>query len=511
MRSHSVRFVRRLVAVFALALSLGVSDARGQACPLRCSLGPTSVGRLCANDLECNDVQGSFCDVAAECVHLEFRPQTVGVGSVGAQVDIPLYAVSSTGFNRQISSVIALLEWDPARLELLGNTDPCDNGSPCFVCPANQYNWQASGFFNDCAADALNFPCTGLPANDGNARYSNLVQLLCNNEPAPQPFATASGLHVTTFHFRVLIDDGQPSYVSMYDEFGELSATQVLAPAGGGSGSNIIGDLPVPAEVTISECEPPTVRRVGSRMIEVTPAPGAQDVAIRLSGHPSEPTVACMTRYASSAALTFGKLRATPVFRSPDFWGTVLLRGAEIRPETEYQVYSVCGDLNSSVLSAPVDVLTFVGGDTNDDARCVGGPNNANVCIRQEDCAGAPCKNDFLDVLNVVDFILGTPLSGVPCVSDANCADVDGIPPNSACDLQAGFCIKAYPPGSNVANPGGTLPSGQVLDPCIPDLRGDYPDLYSTRLRDPQIDISDVLGVIDRFLGLPLNCPVPCP
>jgi len=127
---------------------------------------------------------------AQAAINLEWRTNPVSV-PVGANFSIGLYAVSDNAGNQSMSAVDAVLNWDPAFMQLTGLT----NNSP--------YSWSSSNFPNDCALDGLNgnAACpdyTGLSANDGSAFYRAFGIL---GSPA---FATPAGLLVATFNFTAL-------------------------------------------------------------------------------------------------------------------------------------------------------------------------------------------------------------------------------------------------------------------------------------------------------------------
>jgi len=127
---------------------------------------------------------------AQAAVNLEWRtsPQVV---PLGGNFSIGLYAVSDTGGNQSMSAVDAVLDWNPALLQLTGLT----NDSP--------HAWGSSNFPNDCGLDGLNGNAvcptyTGLSANDGSAFYR------AQAVPGLPALATPAGLLVATFNFTAL-------------------------------------------------------------------------------------------------------------------------------------------------------------------------------------------------------------------------------------------------------------------------------------------------------------------
>lgn len=75
---------------------------------------------------------------------------------------------------------------------------------------------------------------------------------------------------------------------------------------------------------------PPVVSAVGSRYLAVTPAAGPDPVALRLTA-PTEP---CLVRYVQGN----GELGVGHDYRTPAAWGTVFANGAEMFPQTAYNL-----------------------------------------------------------------------------------------------------------------------------------------------------------------------------
>jgi len=371
-----------LIAVALTFVAMPLT-AWGQACPMRCVVGdPEGVeaydeGKLCTTDADCNvcntssaDYDEEFCNVWLNnggvcqtidpCVHLEFRPLTLGASGPGQIVNLGLYAVSGTGFDVEFEAMSALLEWDPSVIRLVGSDQPCDVTDPCNQqCPANTYKWFSATFPNDCDDDGINAPCPGDPANDGSALFIALSQLQCGTgEPAAPPVATPAGLHVTTFQFEVLSDVGTSSDISIPFTFGGTTRTRVSGVVQAADlGTGVVGP---PALVSVEECVPPTLIAHGSKVIEVQPATNAADTGIVVTS--DSPGVECMTSYASAD----GELQQTPLYQSSAAWGsTVRLRGRRIMPSSTYFVQSACGSAGAPNLSASFEVTMALWADTD--------------------------------------------------------------------------------------------------------------------------------------------------
>ncbi len=179
-----------------------------------------------------------WSSLAQASVNLEWRPVLQQDVEVGETVEIGLYAVSDDETDQLMSSVEAILLWDPTRLGLLG----LDNNGP--------YEWLASSFPDDSgpAFDGLNFPFSGLPANDGNAWYNAWSKL----PPAPAAAATPDGLLLATFQFQALRTG--IARLELPPEFGEFTHTRVQDADAGGK--FITGTLGPPATVLIGASVP---------------------------------------------------------------------------------------------------------------------------------------------------------------------------------------------------------------------------------------------------------------
>ena len=318
-------------------------------------------------------VFGISSSVQAE-VDLELRPAVqsacpdgTGVNDV---VQFGLYAIDtlpSNPYSGSIATVTAIIWWDPTKLELVGRIDnqcnyelyPDDGGPYC------SYKWLYSRFPDDKGIDGINDGCLGadhdpqqpegatcVPYNDGNAWYHAFAQFA----PNPPAWATAEGLLVTTFRFRLLgPDSGDLELVAQYLQ----SNTRVSD--GMQPGTIVTGDLGPPVEVT--GCPPPTVEAEGCRYLAVTPAECNLPVALAVTGEPVDPAVACVDLMYVQADGTLGW---TPVEQTPEEWGTVHVHGGEIIPSTTYYVEAVCNQADE-VRSAPMMATTWAWGDADND------------------------------------------------------------------------------------------------------------------------------------------------
>lgn len=128
-------------------------------------------------------------------VNLEWRTSASNI-RIGETVDIGLYAVSDNELNQTFSGLTVIVAWDPNVLELVSHIN-------------NGFVWVGlSGFNADGCVDQLNLDCccpegggaccdppySGLPENDGDARYDAA-------HIGTPPEATPEGLLVTTMVF----------------------------------------------------------------------------------------------------------------------------------------------------------------------------------------------------------------------------------------------------------------------------------------------------------------------
>ena len=181
---------------------------------------------------------------------LQPEPQTI---TVGAQVEIGLFAVSDDGTAQAFCALDVILTWDPASLEL---REAVDDGP---------HNWSfVFGFLSDESLDGLNADCgedvfcdpyTGLPFNDGNA----LFQAASFSEAT----ATVEGLRVATFRFMAL-DETPTTDVVIEESRGVFWTTKVLQPGG----TDVTGTLGS-TTVTIKGMTVPTLSEWGVAVMTI--------------------------------------------------------------------------------------------------------------------------------------------------------------------------------------------------------------------------------------------------
>ncbi len=171
-------------------------------------------------------------------VDLLFDPpsQTVTL-DVDDIVEIDLVAHSSDGKPQPITIIDAILDWDPASLELLG-VDDSNSGA----------GWFISGFLSD--IDHINEgstgPPDGVPYNDGDAIYTAWATPGCaGSQDCPAP--GGSDLVVTTLRFRALRPT-PATVVQFLPSLGDHGLTRVF---GEGKQNYITGDISATATVVI--------------------------------------------------------------------------------------------------------------------------------------------------------------------------------------------------------------------------------------------------------------------
>jgi hypothetical protein len=149
-------------------------------------------------------------------VNLEWRSQPLAF-CTDQILEVGLYAVSDNAGTQSMASIDVIVQWNPARMQLMGLTD---NGP---------YDWLYSGFPNDAGLDGLN-----TTFSDGDALYEALARL------GNGAHATPAGLLVTTLHFRVLTGGGVTK-LEMIPMRGLFTRTVVYG--GGVPGQDITGTL----------------------------------------------------------------------------------------------------------------------------------------------------------------------------------------------------------------------------------------------------------------------------
>ena len=207
-------------------------------------LGASRVPRFAPTSVVCLLFFQAGGALAAVDLVVRPDPQTV---TVGAQVEIGLWAVSDNGTDQTIVAMDVILTWDRTVLEL---RDVLDNGP---------HNWNfvfgflydegLDGLNADCGADVFCDPYTGLPFNDGDA----LFQAASFTEAT----ATPDGLRVATFRFTAL-GKTPATDVVIEESLGTFSTTQVLQ-----SGAlDVTGNLGS-TTVTIESVAIPTISKWG--------------------------------------------------------------------------------------------------------------------------------------------------------------------------------------------------------------------------------------------------------
>lgn len=176
-------------------------------------------------------------------------------------------------------------------------------------------------------------------------------------------------------------------------------------------------------------CEPPSVLAIGPRYISVTPPAGPDPVAILVTGNPNDATIACLSKYVQAN----GTLGTNPVFQTPATWGTVFVKGADIRPTKKYRVCTACALGFSEIRTATL--WRYGDGNNNglvnlDDILCTlsGFSGNFNIppsfcTIYTTDLIGPGCTpngtltlDDILQVLNAFQGQSTVPALQCPAV-----------------------------------------------------------------------------------------------
>ncbi|MCO6437460.1 MAG: hypothetical protein J5J06_10265 [Phycisphaerae bacterium] len=165
---------------------------------------------------------------ASALVNLELRPSTQNAVSGEKVIFVELYAVATPPefFGR----VDVVLQWDAARLELVGHDD------------TGAFAWSFSGF----PSNVLNASLT-----DGDASYQANVGIPCGN---PRPEAILAGALITRLKFRSLGQLGAAT-VQIRPSLSGVS-TQVLShlTVFGCGGVPVTGTIGTPVSVSIDPC-----------------------------------------------------------------------------------------------------------------------------------------------------------------------------------------------------------------------------------------------------------------
>ncbi len=334
-----------------------------------------------------NQCPGLVCDESAdvcEAVNLEWRDVTPDPTAVGHTVDVSLYAVSATGVDQGMSSLSVILNWDPTRLAL---QTQIDNGP---------YAWLSSSFPDDSGLSGLNNTFS-----DGDALYQALSRLSPNPPavataaglrittfrflalaalPGQVRFAAVHGVTRT----KVLDFDptglditgtlGPPGGMTIVecfnaadcndDEFcngvevctgnecfpgtppncddgvfcnGEESCEPGVGCVSPGDPCSLPGSCDEGDESCFG-CKAPEVVVQGCRYLRVTPAPGPDAFALRVTGDAASNDYACLSAFVHPN----GKLGFAPVVKTASDWGVLEVRGCSIQPEATYHIQADC-------------------------------------------------------------------------------------------------------------------------------------------------------------------------
>jgi hypothetical protein len=223
-------------------------------------------------------------------------------------------------------------------------------------------------------------------------------------------------------------------------------------------GIDVTGTLGPAAQITVSNCQPPTVKAIGPRYLSVTPATGPASVAFKVTG--VEADVACVTGWVQAS----GIVSTTPVYQSPATWGSSFsVRGASLFGDRTYQVQADCEPSNPGTgLSSPVSAKLFRWGNLN---------NDGVIDVRDIVLSIDAFRND-LDLTNI-------------CSTDADCAGVAQAAPHFKCHIATGRCYKVLRESADLV--------GLPASVCLPETA---------------IDIRDIVGVVD---ARPIPCVPSCP
>ena len=255
-------------------------------------------------------------------------------------------------------------------------------------------------------------------------------------------------------------------------------------------GNDVIGPIGPPTVIEISDCIAPTVTAVAARYVSITPAPGDNPVAFRVTS--SEIGLECVETYMSASGF-MGKsplAGGTPIpatYQTPAVWGTFLARGADLVADRTMTIQADCNpDSPGTNLSDPVSVTMWVWADVDDNGvvdivditkalDAFRSLFNAFPvpCTTNEDCVGIPPLRLCNTIANRC----------IQCLSDADCVNV---PPHRACDEQAQLCVRVLRHNADFVGSGGCAPDGGP------------------------VDIIDVTIVIDGFRGLGDPCTDVC-
>jgi hypothetical protein len=179
-----------------------------------------------------------------------------------------------------------------------------------------------------------------------------------------------------------------------------------------------------PAYATCNPLAPTADGPAGRYLTVAAPGQGVP-VALLVTGDPDDPVVSCVSQYVQAD----GGLGATPVFQTPEEWGTVLVWGEAIRPETSYHIHCDYGSPGNPLLSpATAEATTRVWGDTV-------GPYDSDLGVWTPP-DGSP---DVIDIVAIIDRfrslpdappvhwvdLVGVGATGPACYADGNIDMVD--------------------------------------------------------------------------------------
>lgn len=371
-----------------------------------------------------------FTSSLQAAINIEWRPG-FQVTQVDDVIDLHLFFVSDSELEQSISALRVVFTWDATRLLFLGHIDPC-TASPC---ETGTYDWLQSWFPTDENLDRLNedcgddlfcesIPCdlgcpenvlcndqssfckpTGVPFNDGDAKFEALSQLGGGENSAQ---AIPEGLWVTTFQFQA-ISPG-PAEVTIENQLGSVSSSTVIVGGDNPPGLEVTGTLGPAAEVLVDGCLAPAVEAIGSRYLAIIPAFSENPVALVVTGDANDLAVDCISLFVQQD----GTLGEEPFFQPPDLWGTILVGDRFIQPELQYQVHTDCRMIVPELVSEQVFATTAIWGDVNND-RAI----------------------DFSDLILILEGAQGNFLDGVipesmdiaPCIPDGiiDGQDIDAV------------------------------------------------------------------------------------
>ncbi len=489
-------------------------------------------GNACNDEDACTPVdacQNGVCvgGSVGGCLDLEVRMVGGPTISVGDIVEIELHALpngcpappvwSDCPVGTQgIESVDAVVSWDPAVFEVwdpreapipcnvdaecpvdmycdtfaktcvlyqsLNPEDPCNDLDPCNLdcgSPGQQYNWGSSLYPADCQAPfPLNRPCTGIPENDGDLKYTAFAQIVCNGSPAPPACASASlGLWISTLKFRAIGPTVGLSGASAITLESCLSQTRTRVNSGDTPGLDITGSLGQPVLVEVEcvldsecpfnrcidgvcpPCPTPVVEVQGPRYVTVTPQEGVAETGILVTG--VSPDVSCVSSYVladQNGLLATARMDFQPP--GPQGWGTVQVHSDKIFGGQTYNVFADCNPSSPGTsLSEPATVTMSRTGDVD--------------------------FNDVVDILDITRCLDGfrSVYHTLACETDAGCWQVG---PFYACDTDMGFCHWIRLEHVDIIGDMGCTPDGII-------------------------SILDVMVDLDYFRSLPRPCPDVCP